>query len=201
MKAVIFDLGRVLVHYHHQATVAAVAALGQLAPTEVHALLARVEPDLGIGNLSALELHQLLIERAGISEDMDAFLAAYAAGITRDEAALAYAVELQARPDLTVGVISNTNEAHVLWLDEFVPELNELDLVIMSNEVGISKPDPAIFELALELLEVEPAQAIFIDDIEANVRAAEALGLHGIIHTDWTITRPALEAWLALPAT
>lgn len=201
MKAVIFDLGRVLVHYNHQATVAAVAALSKLTPAELNTLFVGIEPDLGIGNLSALELHQMLVERAGMQADMDAFLEAYAAGITRDEAALAYAVELQTRPETTIGVISNTNEAHVLWLDEYVPELNQLDLVIMSNEVGISKPDRAIFDLALELLEVDATQAIFIDDIEANIRAAEALGIQGIVHTDWAITRPALEAWLDLQST
>ena len=201
MKAVIFDLGRVLVHYSHQTTVAAVAAMSKLAFAELSTLLVGIEPDLGIGNLSALELHQMLVERAGLREDMDVFLDAYAAGITRDEAALAYAVELQARPEITVSVISNTNEAHVLWLDEYVPELNQLDLVIMSNEVGISKPDPAIFDLALELLEVKASQAIFIDDIETNIRTAEALGIQGIVHTDWAITRPALEAWLDLQAT
>ena len=197
MKAVIFDLGRVLVYYNHQATLEAVVAISQVTVPELHALMVEVDHDLGIGELSAAELHQFLVRQAGTTQDMDAFLHAYAAGIVRDDSALAYAVALQAREGVTVGVISNTNEAHVLWLDEYVPELDQLDLVMMSNEVGLTKPDPAIFTLILELLEVEPSQAIFIDDIEANTRAATALGMTSIVHTDWAITRPALEAWLA----
>ena len=197
MKAVIFDLGRVLVYYNHQATLEAVAAISRVTAPELHALMVEVDHDLGIGALSAADLHQFLVKRAGTTEDMDAFLQAYAAGITRDEDALAYAVALQARAGVTVGVISNTNEAHVLWLDEYVPELDQLDLVMMSNEVGLTKPDPAIFTLMLELLEVEPDQALFIDDIETNTRAATALGITSIVHTDWAITRPRLEAWLA----
>lgn len=81
------------------------------------------------------------------------------------------------------------NDGHVLWLDEHVPELAEFDLVMMSNEVGLHKPDPEIFRLALELLAVEPAAALFIDDLAQNVAAAQALGLAGVVHTDWEITR------------
>ena len=197
MRAVIFDLGRVLVHYNHQITLDAVAAISKVTVQELYALFSEIDQDLGVGNLSAADLHQFLIERAGVSDDETLFLQAYGAGITRDEAALAYALELQARPDLTIGVISNTNAAHVWRLDEDVPELNELDLVMYSNEVGLLKPDPAIFELALELLEVEANQAIFVDDIAENTAAAQAMGLAGIVHRDWALTRPALEAWLS----
>ena len=50
--------------------------------------------------LELAELHKLLQERAGVTADHDAFLAGLCAGIRRDEAALAYAVELQARPEI-----------------------------------------------------------------------------------------------------
>lgn len=197
MRAVIFDVGRVLVHYNHQATLEAVAAISNVTTTELRALFSEIDQDLGLGNMSAADLHQFLIEHAGVTGDEARFLQAYGVGIARNEAALAYALELQARPDVTIGVISNTNQAHVLRLDDDVPELDELDLVIYSNEVGLLKPDPAIFELALELLEVEANQAIFVDDIAENAAAAQALGMAGIVHHDWALTRPALEAWLS----
>jgi putative hydrolase of the HAD superfamily len=115
----------------------------------------------------------------------------------RANAPLAYAVELQGRAGVTVGVISNTNAVHVAWLDENVPELAALDLVMMSNEVELLKPDPEIFHLALSLLEVTPAQAFFVDDQQVNVDAAAALGIHALRHHAWDETRPAIEAWLA----
>ena len=99
-------------------------------------------------------------------------------------------MELQGRPGVTVGVISNTNPIHVAWLDAHIPELDALDLVMMSSEVELLKPDPEIFTLALELLEVSPAQALFIDDLPENVDAARALGLSGIVHRSWAETRP-----------
>jgi putative hydrolase of the HAD superfamily len=196
VRAVIFDLGQVLVTYEHQKTLAAVAALSRVSVAEVQTLYHEVAAAVGIGTLDAMGLHRFYVERAGVHEDAEQFFTAFGAGLARMDAALAYALELQARPGVAVGIISNTNEAHVYWLDEYLPELQQFDLVIMSNEVGIAKPDQEIYRLALELLDVDARQAIFIDDIAENVYGAQALGLHGIVHSDWAITRPALENWL-----
>ena len=56
------------------------------------------------------------------------------------------------------------------------------DAVIDSCEVGIRKPDPRIFEIAMERMQVtNPAEAVFLDDYPANVAAAEALGLNTVL--------------------
>lgn len=196
MKAVLFDLGRVLVHYDHERTLQAVAALTTSDRATLHTLMAEISVPLGTGALDAEELYTLFVDKLGLNADFATFIDAFAAGIARDDAALAYAVALQNRADTTVAVISNTNDAHVRWLDQHVPELMSFDLVMMSNEVGALKPSPVIYELALELLSLLPAQAIFVDDLAPNVEAAIALGLAGIVHHDWAETRPQLEAWL-----
>ena len=54
------------------------------------------------------------------------------------------------------------------------------DLYINSAEVGLAKPDPAIYELALAKLGVAPGEAIFIDDNAENVHAAARLGIQAI---------------------
>jgi epoxide hydrolase-like predicted phosphatase len=54
------------------------------------------------------------------------------------------------------------------------------DAIIISAEVKLAKPDPRIFQLALDRLEVEADQVIFVDDFERNVEGANALGMHGI---------------------
>lgn len=197
LQAVLFDLGRVLVHYDHQQTVMAIATLAQIPVDAGHQLVHAHSHALGVGDLAAEDFHALFCTHFGVTVAFEAFIAAFATGIHRDESALAYALSLQNRPEVTVAVISNTNAAHVLWLDEHLPELRAFDLVMMSNEVGLIKPDPAIFETALDLLDVAPSQAIFIDDIAENVAAARVLGMAGIVHTDWNETRPQLEAWLA----
>jgi putative hydrolase of the HAD superfamily len=197
LQAVIFDLGRVLIDYNHAETIAAVAAISSVDRAQIRALYNEIASASGTGEIEAEELHQFFIDRAQVSADPLLFQRAFCSSLARIEPALAYALELQQRPGVTVGVISNTNAAHVAWLDEHVPELDELDLVMMSNEIGMEKPDPAVFELALELLDVPAQQAFFVDDIAENVQTAQRLGMAGLVHTDWAVTRAAIEAWLA----
>jgi putative hydrolase of the HAD superfamily len=195
MKAVLFDLGRVLVHYDHVRTLSSVASVCNAGAGVPH--LMREQPEaLQIGGMECDELHAYFVERAGATPSLERFCEAFCAGLARDERALAYAVQLEQREELLVGVLSNTNSIHVRWLDENVPELRTFDLVMMSSEVGLQKPDPAIYRLALELLDVRPEDALFIDDLAENVAAAQALGMAGIVHRSWEETPALLEEWL-----
>ncbi|MEO1062471.1 MAG: HAD family phosphatase [Actinomycetota bacterium] len=61
--------------------------------------------------------------------------------------------------------------------------LDVFDVVIDSSEVGLRKPDPAIYELVLSRLGVGAEQAVFLDDHPTNVEAAQALGMGGVVVT------------------
>jgi putative hydrolase of the HAD superfamily len=73
------------------------------------------------------------------------------------------------------------------------------DAVVISAEVGMRKPEERIFQHAASLLGVDARECVFIDDIEANVLAAEALGMTGLWHTDPAETTARLTALLNLP--
>ena len=62
------------------------------------------------------------------------------------------------------------------------------DVIIISSEVGLMKPDPEMYHLTLERLRILPQEAIFIDDKENNVIAAQAVGMVGIQFKDSTQT-------------
>ena len=55
------------------------------------------------------------------------------------------------------------------------------DDVVDSHEVGLRKPHPAIYELSLSRLGARAEEAAFLDDMDVNVRAASALGIHGVL--------------------
>jgi putative hydrolase of the HAD superfamily len=84
------------------------------------------------------------------------------------------------RPLYKTGVISNA------W-----PDLREdlaekkvddaFDALVISAEVGIMKPEPRIYQIALDQLGVTATEAVFVDDSPANVEAARALGMYGIL--------------------
>jgi putative hydrolase of the HAD superfamily len=84
------------------------------------------------------------------------------------------------RAQFQTGLISNA------WL-----ELREMlenhwhiddafDDLVISAEVGLVKPDPAIYKLALERLNVEADRAIFVDDFTQNIAAAADIGMHAV---------------------
>jgi putative hydrolase of the HAD superfamily len=59
------------------------------------------------------------------------------------------------------------------------------DVVVDSCQVGLRKPNPAIFRLALDQLGgVAPERAVFLDDFAPNVAAARSVGIHGVVVTD-----------------
>ena len=56
------------------------------------------------------------------------------------------------------------------------------DLIVASCDVKLIKPDPRIYQLTLERLDVLAHEAVFIDDREINIRAAEDLGIHAVLY-------------------
>ncbi|HEX4820703.1 MAG TPA: HAD family phosphatase [Acidimicrobiales bacterium] len=89
-------------------------------------------------------------------------------------------------------VTNNVKEASTQWR-EMVPVDELFDVIVDSSEVGMRKPNPAIFRHALDLLGVAPEQAVFLDDAPGNVAGAKAAGLHGIL-VDAADPVPALAA-------
>jgi putative hydrolase of the HAD superfamily len=72
------------------------------------------------------------------------------------------------------------------------------DAVVISAEVGMRKPEERIFRLAARLLGLRPEECVFIDDIEANVLAARAIGLTGIHHRESGLTARQLSELLGV---
>lgn len=71
--------------------------------------------------------------------------------------------------------------------------------IVISGEVGMRKPEPEIFRHTLDLLGVRPAEAVFVDDLVHNVRAAVELGLVGVHHRSYDETVTELEALFGIP--
>lgn len=70
------------------------------------------------------------------------------------------------------------------------------DLIIYTHEEGIAKPDPRIFELMCKRLNVQPAEVVFVDDMEANVGAAREAGIHAILCKDTAQAIAGIQAVL-----
>jgi HAD superfamily hydrolase (TIGR01509 family) len=83
-----------------------------------------------------------------------------------------------------LAVVSNTSRRDLgVYLAEHRGLVDLFEVVVSSAEAGIAKPEPAIYQFALDLLEIQPQEALFVDDLERNTIAAEALGIPSIIFT------------------
>ena len=80
---------------------------------------------------------------------------------------------------------------------EVLPEL--FDAVVISAEVGMRKPEERIFRHAIGLIGLAPGECVFIDDMSANVQAAEALGMRGVLHTQAATTVAELAELFGVP--
>lgn len=149
------------------------------------------------GELSAADFERDLAARLrtldGGNPVAEGMLARMFAGFDRVDAMYDLLRELRANGVRTC-LLSNS------WANDYPrEEWGELfDAVVISGEVGMRKPEPGIFTHALEQVGLAGAECVFIDDIEANILAARALGIAGIHHRDADTTIAELESLLRL---
>ena len=78
-------------------------------------------------------------------------------------------------------------------LQEAWPLLAELDGVVVSGIEKVVKPDPAIFRLLAERFDIDPARAVFVDDVARNVDGAIACGYRGVLFNNAQQVRSELR--------
>jgi putative hydrolase of the HAD superfamily len=81
---------------------------------------------------------------------------------------------------------------------EFQKVMELFDYVVESSKVGVRKPDPRFYEMACEIVNVEPQQVVFLDDLGVNLKPARAMGMKTIKVTDHQEAITALEAVLGM---
>ncbi|HVI69772.1 MAG TPA: HAD family phosphatase [Magnetospirillaceae bacterium] len=100
----------------------------------------------------------------------------------------------QLKPKYKIGLLSNASSAFIRTILREYQLDPYFDTVVVSSEVGLIKPEPAIFKLALKQLDVPPEQTVFIDDSPANVAGAKDVGIRSMIYTTSQALRNDLTA-------
>jgi putative hydrolase of the HAD superfamily len=101
--------------------------------------------------------------------------------------------ELHATGGLVMGQLNNeSRELNDVRLERFGLH-SLLSVFFCSGYVGLRKPDPAIYRLALEVLQKPGEQVVFVDDREKNAAVASSLGMHGIHYTGSAALRAELK--------
>jgi len=138
------------------------------------------------GEVTLADARAALVELAAAQgHDFDPFslLASLAREDTERPAVVERARAVRAAGLRTALVTNNIAEFGDAWR-AMVPVDDLFEVVIDSSFAGVRKPNPRIFELALDALAVRADRAVFLDDHPANVAAAEQLGIRGIVVGD-----------------
>ena len=139
--------------------------------------------ELETGRLSETEflsqIGEQLSEQLRRTIDMSGFGERYFAHLTPNEPMIGYMRDLRARGYKLAICTNNVREWEHRWR-AMLPVEEIFDVVVDSAFVGTRKPEPRIYELTLEALDVDAGSALFIDDIEANCAGARELGIHAV---------------------
>ena len=197
IKAVIWDLGGVIVRTMDTSFREEWEDRLNLQPGELHDIV--FDGPAGrlasIGQVGPDEVWDSIAKRFDLSQDECVNLQEDFWGGDRVDKHLVSFID-RIRQGYKSGLISNAwlslrNHIEVEWKIDHL-----FDDVLISAEVGITKPDPAIYERSLANLDVTPDNAIFVDDFKVNLHAAESLGMKTVWFQSTSQTIEAVESLL-----
>ncbi|OCA62901.1 haloacid dehalogenase [Aeromonas piscicola] len=181
--AIIFDLGRVVVSWDPVAIVRSVRG-----PDDAEALAERLfnHPDWLEVDRGTLSLHTMARQaqgRTGLPAAQNlTILQAVPASLLPDPAMLTL-IETLHGAGHTLYALSNMGHASIDWLEQHA-FWRFFSGKVVSARVRMMKPEPDIYRYLLVSFDLKAEECLFIDDSPANVAAAQALGIGGLVFTD-----------------
>ncbi len=185
IRAVVFDLGGVLLDIDFDRALAAWQPASRLTLDELRATFTLDEAyrQHETGALPAAGYFDHLRRRLSLEAD-DAFLrAGWNALLIREIPATLTLIDRLA-PERGCHVLSNTNATHLEQIELAFPQLlPRFGQVFASHQIGLRKPDARAFRHVTDAIGVAPEQVLFFDDLQANVDAARQSGLAAALVT------------------
>jgi len=199
IQAVVFDIGGVLEINRDLGVTGRWESWLGLGSGELNERMADVWRGGSIGTISEDDVRQAVRERLGLDGGP---LAEFMSDVWREYLGTANTELIgyvrQLRPRYRTGILSNSfvgarkREQATYGFEDLV------DVIIYAHECGMSKPDPGIYALTCERLQVEPAQMAFLDDSGPCVDGARQAGIHAVLFQDNSQAIGDIENLLAL---
>lgn len=183
----IFDLGNVIVDIDFNRVLGVWSDLGRvpLATLQSRFRMGDEFEQHERGEISDEAFAAKLCEELDIALSYEQFAAGWQAvfvGVRPEVIAIMH--KLREQGDRVV-ILSNTNQLHCTFWPAHYPEVEKAaDKLYLSQEMGLRKPEPEIYQQLLNAEEASAEEAIFFDDNLANIEAAKALGIHSVHVTD-----------------
>lgn len=196
-KAVVFDLGKVLINFDYGRAAEALAPLTRIDAASIRQLIDQ-SPLLNQFETGLISFDQLLgifTQETGYRGDVKTFHTAFGDIFSEIPPMVELHRQLHAR-GIPTHVLSNTNEIAVEWVRKGFPFFAHFNSYIYSHEVRAMKPAPAIYEALESSAGFTGPDLLYIDDRPENIDAAIERGWQSLLHHDPAVTIP--EVWRRL---
>ncbi|MCU0667520.1 MAG: HAD family phosphatase [Patescibacteria group bacterium] len=180
IKAVIFDWGGVVAPNKNGGWIKQLSILLNISLEDAFELWSKTSPGLRTGLINEKQFWKL------VEQSIDKPLPKNKSKIWQDGLAsepypviIKYATKLKTQ-GIKTAILSNTIEPmeRIINLDNLY---KDFDYVVLSHRVGVTKPNPEIFNILLQKISIKPTECIFVDDVEKNIKTARAMGFQ-VIH-------------------
>jgi len=182
IRAIIFDIGRVLIRVDISRATSGLASGLSLTPEEVWSAIEKDPrwPDWQEGRISPRDWHLHVTKRLGASLTFEQFTEVWNRSLDPNPIQSESFLEKLSKK-YRLALLSNTDSIHMTEEEARFPFFRFFPIRIYSFRVGASKPDPVIYREALKACKVRADEAVYIDDITAYAEAAQRLGMTGIV--------------------
>ena len=181
-RAIIFDIGRVLIRVDVSRAMDGLASGLSLTPKEVWSAIEK-DPrwlDWQEGRISPRDWHLHITKRLGASLTFDQFTEVWNRALDPNPIHSEAFLEKLSK-NYRLALLSNTDPIHMSNEEARFPFFRFFPMRIYSYRVGASKPNPVIYRKALQACKVRAEEAVYIDDVAAYAEAAQRLGMSGIV--------------------
>lgn len=196
IEAVIFDVGGVLhtdeMKFVHQDII---STLGISKKMYGNTYFKLIQP-FSKGEISEKQFWNLFLKKTNSNESLPEeslftreFIKRYK--VNKDVIKIVKSLKNQ---EYKLAILSNTIKPHV-EINQKMGVYNNFPIRIFSCDVGLRKPDPKIYKLTLSKLKTKPGKTLFIDDKQEFVKAAQELGLKGLVFKNYLQLKKALKTF------
>lgn len=186
LKGVIFDYGMVLTGQPDQEAHDAMVRITGLTPEEFERLYWADRHAYDEGKLTGVTFWQKFARDSGIAftpgqlselNRLDARM-----WTTQNPAMVDWQRRLKER-GIRTAILSNMGDSVLVSIEQAFPWIQNFDVRVWSFQLGMAKPDPAIYRHTLERLGTSAGETLFVDDKQVNIEAARALGMSTVLFT------------------
>jgi HAD superfamily hydrolase (TIGR01549 family) len=184
VRAFLFDIGNVLLRFDFNLALQKLAADCDSAAEAILDMIEPVKATYESGGISRAQFQARVRGILKYTGTDQAFISAWEDIFTENIPMIELVESLRGRYPLFL--LSNTSDIHRDYIFRRYPVFQAFDAGVYSYEVAASKPDRAIYEIAVQQLGIVPAQTFFIDDLLSNIQTALELGFraHHYHHED-----------------